>query len=92
MKTTSKYTEYKERISRLIKILGEPYDEIVGIFYINDDLWVDSISVVGVLDFEMSIFSKVNEEDYETILSSDYLTLEELENLVNVLEDYLIKN
>lgn len=83
----------KSRIARLVKILGQPYGEIVGTFWINDEIFVDSIAVIkGGKDFEMSIFSESNNEDYEAIIPSDYLTNEELEKLVIMLEEYLIKS
>jgi hypothetical protein len=83
----------KLRIARLVKILGQPYGEIVGTFWINDDVFVDTIAVIkGGRDFEMSIFSQSNEEDFEAIIPSDYLTDEELEKLVTLLEEYLIKS
>ena len=81
----------KSRISRLVKILGEPYGEIVGTFWINEDIFVDSItSIKKGKDFEMSCFNPAGDE--EMIIPSDYLTDEEMEKLVLMLEDYLIKN
>lgn len=81
----------KSRISRLVKILGQPYGEIVGTFWINDDVIVDSIkSIRKSKDFEMSIFNPHGDD--EMIIPSDYLTNDEMEKLVLMLEDYLIKN
>lgn len=80
----------KSRIARLVKILGEPYGEIIGTFWINEDVFVDSIAVIkGGKDFEMSLFNEGG--DYEAIIPSDYLTDEELEKLVTMLEEYLIR-
>jgi len=81
----------KTRISRLVKILGEPYGEIVGTFWINDEIFVDSIGVIkNGKDFEMSLFNEGG--DYEAIIPSDYLTDEELEKIVIMLEEYLIRS
>lgn len=83
----------KDRIVRLVKILGKPYDEIVGIFWINSEIVVDSISITECgTDFEMSIFTKAPDTDWESIIPSHLLTEEELNNIVELLEEYLIKN
>lgn len=86
--------ELKKRIVRLVRILGTPYGEIVGVFWINDEVIVDSISLTeDGRDFEMSIFSSVcDEDDYEAIIPSDYLTMEELESMVIMLEEYLVRS
>ena len=81
----------KSRIARLVKILGEPYGEIIGTFWINEDIFVDSIAIIkGGRDFEMSLFNHSGDE--EAIIPSDYLTDEEMEKLVVMLEEYLIKS
>jgi len=82
----------KERIIRLIKILGRPFNEVVTVIWINDELIIDSLSLTDDgNDFEMNIFIKADGEDFENILPSCYLNEEEMNNILNELEDILIR-
>lgn len=82
-----------DRIVRLLKILGKPYNEIVGIFWINDEVVVDCISVTeNGKDFEMGVFTKIEGSDWEAIIPSHLLTEEELDDLCELLENILINS
>lgn len=84
----------KDKIVRLVKILGKPYNEIVGVFWVNDDIIADTISVTECgKDFELSVFSKSEDySDWEDIIPSFLLSEDELNNIVEMLEDILMNN
>lgn len=85
-----KMKQLKKRISRLIRVLGEPFNEIIYYIEVSDDLHINCLSVVeGTDDFEMSFFHDTNE--LETVIPSEFLSEVELEVIVRELEELLIK-
>lgn len=81
----------KDRIVRLVRILGKPFDEVIAIMWINDEVVIDSIALTeDKQDFELSIFTKAGGEDFESIIPSNFLNEEELNNILYQLEEYLM--
>ena len=81
----------KDRIVRLVRILGKPFDEVITIMWINDEVVIDSIALTeDKQDFELSIFTKAGGEDFESIIPSALLNEEELNNILYQLEEYLM--
>lgn len=81
----------KDRIIRLVKILGKPFDEVIGIMWINNEIVIDSIALTSdKQDFELSIFTKAGGEDFESIIPSSLLGEQELNNILHQLEKYLM--
>lgn len=89
----NKTEELVYNIVRLIKVLGKPHSEIVGIFWINDEIVGDTLAVTeDGKDFEVSVFSKAEGSDWEDIIPSFLLSDDELINIKTMLEDILINS
>lgn len=73
----------KNRIIRLIKILGEGYDEII-VDIIIGDINISTIEIVG-----SEYYVNIWQGDYEISLSSDQLDVSIEEQLVKELEKML---
>lgn len=75
------------RIVRLVRILGNGCPEIVGPFKVKK-MRISSIELVSSNHFVFTFWH----QNMEVQLNSDYLTQEEADILIHILEELLIKS